>query len=65
MNSINWQPVKAWGIFEYTPSPEGDIKRCIIIRETYGEANLILQSLEDTNRNFDMYKIEGITEERK
>jgi hypothetical protein len=56
LNQINY-----WGIFEYTPSSDGDNKRPLIIREKREDCQRILNEIEKSNIHFEVYKIEGIT----
>jgi len=47
-----------YGIFEYIPAKEGDMKRLVVMRESKEFCEIILKALEQTNVLFDSYKIE-------
>jgi hypothetical protein len=53
--------IRYWGIFEYAPFAGGERKRCLVIRERQSECQEILNALEKSNINFEVYRIEGIT----
>jgi hypothetical protein len=61
MFTHQWTLIKYWGIFEYAPFAGGERKRCLIIRERQSECQEILNSIEKSNINFEVYKIEGLT----
>jgi len=46
-----------YAIYELTPAPWGDDYRFICIRETKFDAQIILDSLNLTSINFEVYKI--------
>lgn len=55
-----WNKIKYWGIFQYTPGPDGDEKKCVIIREREADCREILRSIQLSNIDFEVYQIEGI-----
>lgn len=49
-----------FAIYELTPSPNGDDKRLVVIRESKGDCEKILTALEKNNINFDCYVIKEL-----
>lgn len=47
-----------WIIYDINPGPNGDEKRIIVSRDTRESIIKILNVLEETNVNFDYYKVE-------
>lgn len=61
MITTGFQKIRGWGIFEYEPSEGGEVKRCIIVRDTHEDALRVLKTLQETNINFEVMQIEGLT----
>ena len=60
MITHGWMEIKYWGIFEYCPGPNGEEKKCVILRERQSECQEILNAIQKSNINFEVYQIEGI-----
>ena len=52
--------IKYWCLFEYCYDGNTDAKRHIIIRENRDECQIILDAINKSNINFEVYQIEGI-----
>jgi hypothetical protein len=55
-----WNKFNYWGIFEYSPASGCELKRCLLIREKREDCQKILNEIEKSNINFEVYQIEGI-----
>ena len=68
--SYDWKRVVGWGIFEYCPtpplpnqSPDASFsdKRLVIFLDTHEDAIKVLDTLQKTSINFEVYTVEGVT----
>ena len=51
---------KLYAIYEIIPAPGGDNERLIVIRDTKEFIEKVFKVLEETNINFDYYKIKEL-----